>query len=438
MPDINRRGEIARGGGRARMWLTDDRELHRDDVTLLVARNGRWFGARVGHGVFNDDGLIPGGDTMMLAGDYNAARGAVGQDGTVALWRDYPDGGDVQLLAMDGSVKTIRDAFPPGNGSFAVLDAQRAAWVDASTGQMRAFGMAVPRVLPGPVHNLNLFVLAGVVWVAYHSHDSIGIVAHPATTLHGYRFPAGFYLSVRETVKGIVLSVAANPNDDPGYDRVLDPAAPRVDLLALVPGTEPKPEPKPDEPKPDPAPMSIPDRSAEAAAFLAPRLRYVKGDKAATSEATFAAVNALCIEFRKTDPRWFLLVKDPGQNNVRLRGVDVLLYQINATQAQVLDVVGDGDGHDGPPWPTWQPKDIRPIEQAKMPFTDGVSRSRRRTPTTAATTTPASVIAAARRGMLRSTRPGATGATRVTRTASSLRRGRRSRRSSPGSRTSGC
>lgn len=119
-------------------------------------------------------------------------------------------------------------------------------------------------------------------------------------------------------------------------------------------------------------PMSVPDRSAEAAAFLAPRLKYFPGDKARTSEATFAAVNALCLDFRRTDPRWFLLVKEAGQANVRLRGVDVLLYQLDAETAQVVDVVGDGDGHDGPPRPSWEPKDIRPIHQAKHPFGDVV------------------------------------------------------------------
>lgn len=130
------------------------------------------------------------------------------------------------------------------------------------------------------------------------------------------------------------------------------------------------PTPNPEPSTPEPTMLSVPDHAAEAAAFLATRLKHFPGDHVSTSVATFAAVNALCVELRKSDSRWFLLVKEAGQNNVRLRGVDVLLYQVSPTEAQVVDVVSDGDGHDGPPRPSWQPKDIRPIEQAREPFTD--------------------------------------------------------------------
>jgi hypothetical protein len=130
----------------------------------------------------------------------------------------------------------------------------------------------------------------------------------------------------------------------------------------VIPPVTPEPEPQ----------LMVPDRSAEAEAFLLPRLRRIDGDEPATSAITFAAVNDLCREFRKTDTNWYLLDKSPGQNNVRLRGVDVLLYQITLSSAQVVDLVSDAEGHDGVPRATWALKDIRPIEQAHPPFEDVV------------------------------------------------------------------
>jgi hypothetical protein len=115
--------------------------------------------------------------------------------------------------------------------------------------------LPMPLFLPGSVHNLNVFTVQGVPWVAYHADADI--VAHPFHELRGYRFPAGFYLHVRETSIGVVLATAKGAGDTPVDRYVLDPSAPRVELLA--PRPEPKPEPKP-EPTPEPQPM--PDRDA--------------------------------------------------------------------------------------------------------------------------------------------------------------------------------
>lgn len=139
------------------------------------------------------------------------------------------------------------------------------------------------------------------------------------------------------------------------------------------------PEPTADQPPPPPPPppeetrMSVPDRSAEAVAFLQSRLTRLGDDEAATLAHSFAQVNALCHEFRKTDTRWGLLVKESG-NRVRDRAADILLYQISATEAQVVDVVSNAEGHkddvnpDGRVGAAWQLKDIRPIAQWREPY----------------------------------------------------------------------
>lgn len=121
---------------------------------------------------------------------------------------------------------------------------------------------------------------------------------------------------------------------------------------------------------PSEVPVSVPDRSGEAAAFLSSRLVHVPGNEDATREKSFEAVNALCQEFRKTDTGWGTLFKSAG-DRVRERAADVLLYRLNASEAQVVDVVGDAEGHDGPPRPGWSVKDIRRIDEWRPPYPVG-------------------------------------------------------------------
>src|SRR5688572_18840891 len=111
MPDISGgRGDVL--GGRGRMWLSDDQEKHDPLANILVARDGRWLGYKVAQGVYDDQGSIGGGASLALVGDMNSARGAAGQDGTIGLWLDYPSGGDVQLVALNGTVEDIPNAYP--------------------------------------------------------------------------------------------------------------------------------------------------------------------------------------------------------------------------------------------------------------------------------------------------------------------------------------
>lgn len=269
MPDINSRGEII--GGRGVCFLTDEIVKSDNRANILVARNGRWFGSAVGSGggrVFNDHGELHG---VTLVGDMNSARGAAGQDGTIGFWIGYPNGGTVQLVAPDSTVVDIPEAWPQGNGTFAILDRRTACWMDGR-GRFRAEGMLVPVKMPGDIHNLNLFRWQGKIWLAYHANALERIVVHPEHTLEGYVFPPGFYLCVRETTQGVMLCTAANPLDDPNPPVLLDFNAPRLNLLDLIPKPEePPPPPPPDEEEPEPDPMewnTAPEATARKVAEL--------------------------------------------------------------------------------------------------------------------------------------------------------------------------
>ena len=118
--------------------------------------------------------------------------------------------------------------------------------------------------------------------------------------------------------------------------------------------------------------VPVPDRSADAAAFIGPRLVYVPGDEAATRRASFFAVKAWVVEQRKTDDRWGLLLK-PAGDNVDGFAADIALYRISEDSAQVVDVVSNAEGapdeHGNPshPSPAWSAKDVRPLSQWRAP-----------------------------------------------------------------------
>jgi hypothetical protein len=133
-----------------------------------------------------------------------------------------------------------------------------------------------------------------------------------------------------------------------------------------LPAQEPDKEPDKEPEKPMP---TVPDESAFARAFLAPRLkRFASLDE--TRAHTFAAVNALCTALRaKGDLNWGVLEKTGG-DRVRERAADILLYAFGDGTAQVVDVVNDAEGHDGAPSPSWSLKDIRPISQWRQPYAD--------------------------------------------------------------------
>jgi hypothetical protein len=67
------------------------------------------------------------------------------------------------------------------------------------------------------------------------------------------------------------------------------------------------------------------------------------------------------------DPRVGLLEKTGGAQ-VRNRAVDIMLYDLGNGTAQVVDVIADGEGHDGTPRPSWGLADIRPISQWRAPY----------------------------------------------------------------------
>jgi len=119
-------------------------------------------------------------------------------------------------------------------------------------------------------------------------------------------------------------------------------------------------------PPPEPVRMPVPDKSLFIASFLAPRLRRLDSEDA-TRAHTFEQVNACVRALALEDPNWGLLEKPGGPRN---RAADIGLYRTSLSEAQVVDLVADAEGHDGLPQPAWSVKDIRPIVQWHPPFTD--------------------------------------------------------------------
>lgn len=139
--------------------------------------------------------------------------------------------------------------------------------------------------------------------------------------------------------------------------------------LRDAPATVPAPPPQPIL-TPEPPPVAaVPDRSVFTAHFLTPRLLRFEGNEEETCKHTFDLVNALCIELRRQDTCWGLLAKPTGP---RGRSADVLLYKLSETQARVIDVVVDSEGHGGIPKPFWALKDIRTMAEWREPFPVGI------------------------------------------------------------------
>jgi hypothetical protein len=109
----------------------------------------------------------------------------------------------------------------------------------------------------------------------------------------------------------------------------------------------------PPVPDPEPPPMSVPDYSAEFKSFVEPRLRHLVGDEQGTRAVCFEAVNAWVAEKRKSDPRVGLLIANPPATNVRNRKPDIVAYNLGNGTCQLVDVIGDSEGHDGKPRAGW-------------------------------------------------------------------------------------
>jgi hypothetical protein len=125
--------------------------------------------------------------------------------------------------------------------------------------------------------------------------------------------------------------------------------------------------PLPPQPPEPPMPKPVPNEAAFVKVFLAPRLKQL-GSLDATRANTFEAVNACCNALRsRGDVNWGLLEKLSG-DRVKDRAADILLYAIDATSAQVVDVVVNAEGDGGQPLPGWGIKDIRPIGQWRQPY----------------------------------------------------------------------
>ena len=119
--------------------------------------------------------------------------------------------------------------------------------------------------------------------------------------------------------------------------------------------------------------MAVPNEYAFVQSFIGPRLRIV-GDEEDTRANSFNAVNDGCVEIRKKDARWGLLIKTGGAQ-VLNRAADIWLYDLRNGTAQVVDIVSNAEG--APPEPgaaraapgtAWQEKDIRNISEWALPY----------------------------------------------------------------------
>jgi hypothetical protein len=149
----------------------------------------------------------------------------------------------------------------------------------------------------------------------------------------------------------------------------------RAQLSQLPPVTAAPPvvvqPPIPEPPKPEPEPVSVPNHIDLARQFLGPRLKRIEGDTEATRANSFAALNALCLELRKSDTNFGLLEKTGGAK-VRDRAADILAYRIGS-EAHLIDVIGDAEGEDGVPSVGWglvpeHERGIRSIDEWRLPY----------------------------------------------------------------------
>lgn len=115
--------------------------------------------------------------------------------------------------------------------------------------------------------------------------------------------------------------------------------------------------------------MAVPNEYATVQSVVGPKLKLM-GDEEETRTNSFWAVNAGCIEVRKKDRNWGLLIKRGGAN-VSERAADIWLYKFGNGTAQVVDIVSNAEGFGGEaPSTSWQEKDIRNESEWTEPYND--------------------------------------------------------------------
>lgn len=254
MPDLNAVGTPLYGRDLA--WLDDATIIGQDPATNLVSVRpigGRWTRTDAGRGcncivaaqgrafahltTFGLFDALTGtliSRTMGIAGDYNAARGSPGQDGTIGLLLSYTAGTGLRLLAPDGSTIDVMTQVFADLRQIGILDRSRALWCEMGNPAIQTCGgLPVPQLVPGA----TLFYpqpmdVGGRLWLGYHTGSQL--VLHPFDSLQGYAFPVGFYPRFRAldaTRVAIVWAVDAADTPAAAGVQIVDvTSAPTVNL----------------------------------------------------------------------------------------------------------------------------------------------------------------------------------------------------------------
>lgn len=228
-----------------------------------------------------------------------------------------------------------------------------------------------------PVRGLYEYTERGGIVIGQAGKGPLGedpCIAHILATGAQHLIEAGTCRFINYTAEGPRIALAFVREDLSAAVLIWMTADEIPRLPAYTRFVEPPPPP-PVTPPPTPEPvMSVPDESAFATSFLNTRLVRFDGDEERTREHSFGVLNLLALELHRKDRRWGLLEKKGGAR-VRDRAADVLAYDLGNGTAQLLDVIADGEGHDGMPRGTWgligeDHAGIRPIAQWKPPYQD--------------------------------------------------------------------
>ena len=345
-------GEPDRWGLRAHDGQTESKvEAEDTPATDIRAGGGVWA-------VWHTGGIRSNKHpTLPMAGLLDVAP-----DGTLAFCANRQDGRGLILRALDGTQTVL---VPPVAACRDVQahDASNATWTQG--GRIRStYGdptvpagtCGVPRVVTRNGRRLLLYFYRAPGGREYLlcQTDWAQPVGHIVTQEGRIDWPAHRPdLMDVDTVLRACWATSEGEGPASLRETAINMAAPVVDFRTLatpVPVPVPTPSPQP----PEPTPVALPDYED----YVVRRCRELGlsrvdgGDNDATREKSFTILNQIASELHATDPGIGLLEKTAG-NRWRDRAIDILTWLEPGGACHHFDVIGDAEGHDGDPKPTW-------------------------------------------------------------------------------------
>jgi hypothetical protein len=192
-------------------------------ANILEAGAGRWCGWTDGaSGIF-------GSLTNAFAGLKH-----IGSDGTIAITPLYASGLGCRLYSPDGRVTE-----GPGEAMKAlrVIGPTSAIWTVG--GDIHALNARVPVGQAGPAYRPHRVLIGQEEWIVYET--TIGVVAHPYSSLMGYRLPntgQAFWVDAIAWQNRLRIAYATDAGDSPNnlVVRDIDIRSKRIDLSKLGAG----------------------------------------------------------------------------------------------------------------------------------------------------------------------------------------------------------